>query len=89
MLFGLGEDGLSSLVLFASIVAGYVLSFRRNVYTAIMLLCAMPLFMFNDRFINLNPFPFVIYVMIAVASGSRARRTAPAWTRYAQAARVG
>ena len=78
LLFGLAQFGVTSLGFFACIVAGYLAAFSRDPYRACVLLAALPLFLFNDRLINLNPYPFLIYVMLFLPVPERVASPRPA-----------
>jgi len=37
---------------------------KRDLFNFFILLSILPLFLFNDRFININPYPFVFYLIL-------------------------
>jgi hypothetical protein len=67
-LHGLAQYGLMSLPFFGSLVAAYFILFRRDRPRFWVLVTALPLFLFNDRFLNLNPYPFMVYVMLLAST---------------------
>jgi hypothetical protein len=46
---------------------------RNDILSGIYFVCMVPLLVFNDRFINLNPYPLLYYFGI-VSFGSTVRR---------------
>jgi O-antigen ligase len=68
VLYGLAQYGLMSLFLFGSIIYAYISLARRNTYRFAVLACAIPLLFFNDRFTNLNPYPFIFFILLTTAS---------------------
>jgi len=78
-LFGLSEFGILSLVIYGTIFFLFYDLYRTNrswFYSFI----GIPVFwMFNDRFFNINPYPFLLYIVLfAHANTYRARATTAA-----------
>lgn len=76
-LAGLAYLGLPSLALFSYLFYGIYLLAKQNSDLALCLASLTPLFIFNDRFMNLNPYPFVFYIIILASIASRTRRRRP------------
>jgi O-antigen ligase len=77
-MYSMVEFGLVSTFLFAY---GLWCLYRINKLSRMSFVCMLPIFVltvFNDRFINLNPYPFVMIVlMLAMSSGRFSRE--PRW----------
>lgn len=72
-LYGLAEMGLLSLFVFGALAFLYARAAREHRWHAFYLAPAVILMIFNDRFLNLNPYPFVIFVLLfALSVGARA-----------------
>jgi O-antigen ligase len=63
-LYGLAQYGLMSIGFFLAICYAYFVLFTRDRFRFWVLVAALPLFLFNDRIVNLNPYPFLVYVML-------------------------
>jgi O-antigen ligase len=64
ILFALAENGLSGLLVLGSIFySAYVFS-RQSWFNAALFASTLPLLMFNDRYLNLNPYPFMLYAVL-------------------------
>lgn len=83
-LYGLSQFGLLSFFIFGTILFLYFDLYRSNRQWVYGLL-AIPIFwMFNDRFFNLNPYPFLFYVVLfAHADVSSRIPKPPAAPRFA------
>jgi O-antigen ligase len=76
-LYMISEMGAMSLIsLFALLQAGRTL-LRKNAFAFSFFCSALILTIFNDRFINMNAYPFLLYVMLFLKDG--------AWTMYSPA----
>jgi O-antigen ligase len=64
----LGEMGALSLVCVVSLVYGAYKLTVANRNAALICASAIVLTVFNDRFINLNPYPFILYVILFLRS---------------------
>jgi hypothetical protein len=69
---GLAQYGLMSLLFFGSLIYGFVFVFSRDKYRFCVLACALPLLLFNDRFANLNPYPFMFFVLLTLPAAKAA-----------------
>lgn len=69
-LYGLAQYGLMSLLFFGSIIYAYTLLLIRDRHRFVVMLCALPLLLFNDRFTSLNPYPFIFFVLL-IAGAAR------------------
>lgn len=63
-LFGLTKFGLLSLLIFGVIIYLYYELYRSNRQWFYGLSAIPILWIFNDRFLNLNPYPFLLYVVL-------------------------
>ena len=80
-LYGLAEFGLLSLILLGFIFYRYACLYFENRRMFCVFLSFLVLWVFNDRFINLNPYPFLFYVTL-FAQGQQPRgRSAPMTAR--------
>jgi O-antigen ligase len=77
VLYGLAENGVASLGCFLAVAGAYTRLARRDLYAFAAAAAMLPLLIFNDRFINLNPYPFLLYVLLFAAYTNR-RAAAPA-----------
>lgn len=64
VLHGLAQYGIMSIPFFASLIYAFYRVFTVDKFRFVVITLALPLFLFNDRFINLNPYPFMIYVIL-------------------------
>lgn len=76
ILYGLAQYGLMSMLFVGSLIYGFASLARQNLHRFAVLCCALPLLLFNDRFTNLNPYPFIFFVLLSAAVVDR--RGAPA-----------
>jgi len=67
-LYGLAQYGLMSLLFFGSLIYAYVVLSRSDLFRFAVMLCALPLLLFNDRFTNLNPYPFIFFILLTTAT---------------------
>lgn len=74
-LFGLAQHGLSSLPFFAILGVATWSIVLEHPKVGLKLLCLAPLWLFNDRMLNLNPFPMIIYVTILVLASQTLQRS--------------
>jgi O-antigen ligase len=74
--YGLAELGILSTFTFATIVLLFFLSLKHNARASLFVLPFLSLMIFNDRFLNMNPYPFVMFVIMFAASVRPARRSA-------------
>jgi O-antigen ligase len=84
VLYGLGEYGITCIPFILTIVYLYFLKARSSLFLFLTMMTAAPLFLFNDRFLDLNPYPFVLFVLLAASSGDPvppAARRRPAGVR--------
>ncbi|MCZ8086724.1 MAG: O-antigen ligase family protein [Brevundimonas sp.] len=66
-LYGLTTMGILGFSVFASVIMFMIYAiFRSDKKSALILLGIFPLLMFNDRMININPYPFILYVTLLV-----------------------
>jgi hypothetical protein len=79
-LYGLAEFGLLSLILFGFIFYRYACLYFENRRMFCVFLSFLVLWVFNDRFMNLNPYPFLFYVTL-FAQGQPRARSAPMTAR--------
>jgi hypothetical protein len=63
-LYGLSQFGMMSLLIFGLILYLYYDMYRTNPQWLYGLASVPILMMFNDRFFNLNPYPFLLYVVL-------------------------
>lgn len=75
-LHGLAQYGVMAIPFLLSLFYAYIENFRHDRFRFIVLSLALPLFLFNDRFINLNPYPFFVYALL-LAPASDAEGLAP------------
>ena len=63
-----------ALILF--VILGYLTweVSKSGLYAFACVLSVFPLFMFNDRLLNLNPYPYLIYLMMITIAGEVSRR---------------
>jgi hypothetical protein len=64
-LYGLSEFGIGAVALWATIVYKIYRISKHLRYIFWILVCFLPLFIFNDRFMNLNIFPLQFYMLMA------------------------
>jgi len=62
--YGLAQFGMGFAVVVIILLVEGVRIFRANMFVAYLVLCGLPLLLFNDRLVNLNPYPFIYYVLI-------------------------
>jgi O-antigen ligase len=74
LLYGLGEYGLTAMPFLGCIVYAFYQKAKSSIFIFMIMLSSVPLLLFNDRFMDLNPYPFVIYIFLAAASADPARR---------------
>lgn len=63
-LFGLALFGFCSFFVFGVIIYLYAELYRTNIQWFSVFMIASIMFVFNDRFFNLNPYPFLLYVAL-------------------------
>lgn len=63
-LFGLALFGFFSLFVFGAMIYLYYELYRYNIRLFCVLIITSIMFIFNDRFFNLNPYPFLLYVAL-------------------------
>jgi len=63
-LYGLTLYGITSLAIYASLFCAGLVAFRRNPRATMILSTFLILTLFNARFMNLNLYPFVVYVAV-------------------------
>jgi O-antigen ligase len=63
-LFGLALFGSLSIFVFGVIIYLYYELFKKNISWFSILIITTIMFVFNDRFFNLNPYPFFLYVAL-------------------------
>jgi O-antigen ligase len=66
MLTDLGLLGVLSLAVIAICLKGL---WKENRFIFWMVMSSLPLTMFNDRFVNMNPYPFLIFVLLFLPPG--------------------
>ncbi|WP_370326607.1 O-antigen ligase family protein [Euzebya sp.] len=72
VLYGLARHGALSLLIWVPLVRAFANIWYRDRKASLCLLACLPLVFLNDRFINLNPYPFGMYVtVLALGRGSR------------------
>jgi len=76
-LTGMAYLGMSSFLLFIYLGACIYCLIRRNSSLALCFSPVLFLLIFNDRFINLNVYPFVLYVVIIAAAAKEKDRRLP------------
>jgi O-Antigen ligase len=67
-LYGLAQYGLMTLLFFGTLIYAYAVLARTNFFRFSVLLCTLPLLLFNDRFVNLNVYPFMFFVLLTAGS---------------------
>ena len=67
ILYGLAQYGLMSMLFVGSVIYGFASLARQNLYRFAVLCCVLPLLLLNDRFTNLNPYPFIFFVLLSAA----------------------
>jgi hypothetical protein len=63
-LYGLALFGFLSLFVFGVIIYLYFDMFKKDISWFSVLILTSIMFVFNDRFFNLNPYPFLLYVAL-------------------------
>lgn len=76
-LYGLAEMGLVATALFAMLAYFAVRAFRFHGWKVVSLSPVLAMFMMNDRFINLNPYPFFVWVLFFTLSAAPAPARIP------------
>ena len=71
-LAGISYMGMLSIPLFAYLFACIFRAYKSNKHTLIAFSPLLILMIFNDRFLNMNPYPFTAYVIIFVLSSRTA-----------------
>ncbi|MEI9915007.1 MAG: hypothetical protein WDN29_03495 [Methylovirgula sp.] len=71
-LFGLSEFGLLSLIIYGMIFYLFYDLYRTDKKWFVCFLGIPVFWMFNDRFFNINPYPFLFYVVL-FAHANKAR----------------
>jgi O-antigen ligase len=71
-LFGLSEFGLLSLIIYGVIFYLFYELYRTDKKWFVCFLGIPVFWMFNDRFFNINPYPFLFYIVL-FAHANRAR----------------
>ncbi len=74
VLFGLGEYGLTAAPFLICIPLAFYEKAKASLYVFAFLLATIPMFLFNDRFLDLNPYPFVVYILLAATAPSAGGR---------------
>ena len=64
LLYSLAKHGLLSIIFWLPFIIALHKIFKENIIIFASILSMIPLFVFNDRFINLNNYPFIVYVVI-------------------------
>jgi O-antigen ligase len=77
VLYGLGEYGLTAVPFLWCIGYAFYDKAKTSIFVFMTMLAAVPLLLFNDRFMDLNPYPFVFYVLLAAISTDPRVRVAP------------
>lgn len=63
--YALAEGGIISFVIIVTVIGAYTIHMARSAPSRLLLLTpTLALFLFNDRFLNLNPYPFVFFVIL-------------------------
>ena len=62
--YGLAEMGLLFVLVLGNLIFLFAKGLTFNRWQAIYLMPALVLLTFNDRFLNLNPYPFVLIVLL-------------------------
>jgi O-antigen ligase len=78
VLLALAQFGVLSGLFFFALIYAYRRILRVDPFRFWVLIAALPLFAFNDRLLNLNPYPFLIYVMLLLPSPLPAPAAGPA-----------
>lgn len=73
--YGLAEMGMLSVFLLLLLVNMGVAAYARHGWTILYALVLVVLMALNDRFMNLNPYPFLLFVILFVLSATPARST--------------
>ncbi len=80
-LYGFAEMGLMSSLLFGLLIYLSVTAYRLHGWKIVSLSPVLVMFMVNDRFMNLNPYPFMVWLLIFALSvrpsGADYRQPAP------------
>jgi len=86
-LYGLAEMGLLSVPLFLMIVTMALKAYRLHGWKVVSLVPVGVLMVMNDRFMNLNPYPFLLWVLLFALSTvpAPAARPAPVTVRRVRA----
>lgn len=77
-LYGLAEMGLLSVPLFLMIVTMALKAYRLHGWKVVSLVPVAVLMVMNDRFMNLNPYPFLLWVLLFALSTVPAPAARPA-----------
>jgi hypothetical protein len=63
-LFALAQNGILGLLPIGLVLLNAYKISLKSLYLMCSMLSVLPLFMFNDRFLNLNPYPFLFYLVV-------------------------
>jgi hypothetical protein len=72
-LYGLSFFGFLSLFVFGVVFYLYFDLYKTNFHWFCVLIVTSIMFIFNDRFLNLNPYPFLLYVVLFAHAQDRFR----------------
>ncbi|NGP17866.1 O-antigen ligase family protein [Devosia aurantiaca] len=70
-LFGLSQHGILSIAFWAVIARALIRCLKVDPWFAAMALSFAVLLMLNDRFINLNQYPFCFFALVLIVGGSK------------------
>lgn len=73
-LYGLSQLGLIFIAAFAYFAQSTIKTLKRNNNFTIPVVALLILTIFNDRFLNFNPYPFVFYIIIMIGSSKKWQR---------------
>jgi hypothetical protein len=68
---GLAQGGLLSLPFFLSLLVSMAKAAKTSRFYFCIVMSVLPLLVFNDRFVNINPYPMVYYcIVLVIAQGT-------------------
>lgn len=67
-LYAISRHGVLGIAILISIASMYIAAARNAPQASMLILCITPLLVFNDRFMNTNPYPFLYFVILLALS---------------------
>lgn len=69
-LYAISRHGIFGVAILVSIAYMYIGIVKKDLRASAFFLCITPLLIFNDRFMNTNPYPFILFVILLAFSPS-------------------